>query len=84
MKPILGFFFVTSLSGTLGFLLYMALSHIFLRSLSGACRYRMMKVCLLFYLFPFVLVKFHWDVHHCCGLTLRSIRALNCFCGGLI
>ena len=59
MKTVIGFFLVTSFSGTLGFLFYMLTTHIMFRSLSAISRYRMLKVCLCFFLVPFTLI---WHV----------------------
>lgn len=58
MKPLLMLLFSVSLSGTLPFIIYLIAGVIFRDKLSATVRYRFLKLCLLFYLVPFSMIKY--------------------------
>ena len=58
MKPLLMLLFSVSLSGTLPFIIYLIAGAVFRDKLSATIRYRFLKLCLLFYLVPFSMIKY--------------------------
>lgn len=58
MKVILNLWIAMTLSGTIAFLGYCLLSRILKKYVSAALCYRMLKICLVFFLMPLPMIKF--------------------------